>query len=552
MTAPARSRGRFLSDVLLCILAGVATFAAFPTALAPEWSFWPLIWLSHVPLLWVLRDKSPKAAFGWGSFCGTIINVGGYYWIAGLLERFGHLPTPVAVLGLVLHSVYQGVIWGLWAWFINRIGNTTRVPVQWSAPAVMVGLELAVPRLFPAYMGNSQFPFLPVMQIADLVGIYGVTFLLYRVNANGYLWLRSLVEGRPRPWRATAMTAALVGGSLVYGMVRIHQLDGRVAEAPKLKVGLVEGDVGIFEREPREKRENHLLVQQQLSAKLEQQGAELIIWPESSYRRGYLPRHAKRFPPSKAPLVANDRVDDEQDTSTRDRNAPIRGFDTPLLFGAVSVQDREKLRFDGDLPMEAFNSAWLLDADGTVVDLYDKVYLLLFGEYIPFAEYMPWIYKAIPAAGNLDAGDDPEVITGDLWGKGPVRIGTLICYEGILPAFTRQVGVQSPHFIANLTNDDWFGITAERYLHLALTIPRAIEHRVAFARGTLTGVSAFIDPVGRLVSQTSPYGAETLLWDVPLLQSRTVYQVIGDSFAWGCLAFTLGAYGWGRWRRRRA
>ncbi|MCA9542242.1 MAG: hypothetical protein KC620_25270, partial [Myxococcales bacterium] len=163
--------GRRLRDLFLITVAGVLTFAAFPTAWAPDLTFWPLIWFSHVPLFFVLKDKAPRAAFWWGLACGTIINAGGYYWIATLLETFGGLPLWVGLLGLLLHSLWLGLIWGLWAWFINRIGNTTSLGIEWSAPICMVALELAVPRIFPAYMGNSQYLFLPIMQIADLFGV---------------------------------------------------------------------------------------------------------------------------------------------------------------------------------------------------------------------------------------------------------------------------------------------------------------------------------------------------------------------------------------------
>ena len=540
---------RFL-DIVLCVLAGTLTFMAHPTALAPEYTFWPLIWISHVPLLWLLRDKAPRSAFWWGTLCGIIINGGGYYWLTELLMTFGHLPWPVAFAGFLAHSIYQGLIWGLWAWFINRIGNTTSVPVQWSAPVVMVGLEFAVPRLFPAYMGNSQFPFLPVMQIVDVLGIGAVTFLIYRVNATLYLWLRAVVEGRQRPMRATVATAVMLAATLIYGGVRIGQYDARVAEAPTLKVGLVEGDIGIFERETEEKRINHLLIQQHLSAELEARGAELLVWPESAYRRTWLPRGVKQIPPAVTPLVSDYLADVRRHTPRAERDAPIRGFQTPLIFGGTSIEPRKEPRFEGDANWRGFNTAWLLDADGKVWGTYDKVYLLLFGEYIPFSQFFPWIYKLIPSAGDLEAGDEIEVFEADLWNRGPIRIGVMICYEGILAGFTRGLADRRPHFIVNLTNDDWFGQTPERYLHLALTIPRAIENRVPFVRVTNTGVSAFIDPVGRIVKMTRPTGPETLLWDVPLLQSITVYQATGDIFFIACLLATLGLYGWGRWRRR--
>ena len=537
-------------DLTLCALAAVMTFIAFPTALAPEWTFWPLLWVSHVPLLWLLRDKDPKQAFRWGLACGTLINAGGYYWIAEMLERFGHLPTPVAALGLALHSVYVGLMWGAWAWVNNRLANTTSLPVQWVAPLSMVTVELLTPRIFPAYMGNSQYLFTPMMQIVDVTGIYGVTFLLYRVNAVFFLWCRSLVEGRPQPRAATWSTAAMLAGALVYGFIRIAQIDAQAEAAPKLEVGLVEGDVGIFESETPDRARDHLLVQQRLSKALEDDGAQLIIWSESAYRMPEVPRHgAAQIGPSSVPLVADWREDKAKRTSYDDRMAPQRGFSTPLLYGSTSRAERPAPRFEGDTPDAYFNSVFLLDDVGRVQGRYDKNYLLIGGEYIPFSEYFPWIFKMIPAAGDMAAGTTLKALEADLWGLGPVRIGVLVCYEGILPGFARGLAAERPHFIVNGTNDDWFGLTAERWLHFALTIPRAIEHRVPLLRPTLTGVSAVVDPTGRIVQHTAPTGVETLRAAVPLMQSQTVYQQVGDAFAWTCVALTFGALAFGRLRR---
>jgi apolipoprotein N-acyltransferase len=534
-------------DIFLCCLTAVGTFAAFPTALAPEHSFWPLIWISHVPILWVLKDKAPKQAFWWGLLCGTLINAGGYYWLASMLRTFGQLPWLVAGFILLLHSVQLGLIWAVWAWLLNRIGNTTSIRLEWSAPIVMVATEFMIPRIFPAYMGNSQYLFPPIMQITDIFGVMAVTFLIYRVNAVLFLWLRAWREDRTRPTRALWVTIAMLAMTLIYGGVRMNQFDEAMAEARHLKIGVVEGDVGIFQEETRERIDDHLLIQQNLSAQLEKEGAELIIWSESAYRFGDIPRRAKRLAPSKVPLV--ERASEDVGTSRRDRRAPIRGFNVPLLFGGTSSEPRETPRWEGDFAVTPRNTAFLVDGDGTVAGAYDKVYLLVFGEYVPFIEYMPWFYKMIPAAGNLEPGSDVKVIEADLWDKGPVRLGVLVCYEGILPAFARQLVGQDAHVLINMTNDDWFGKTAERYLHFALTVPRAIEHRLPFVRSTLTGVSAFVDANGRIISDTRYHDPETLLWDVPLLSSQTIYQKIGDAFPWSCVIFTLMAFAWGRLRR---
>ena len=114
----------------------------------------------------------------------------------------------------------------------------------------------------------------------------------------------------------------------------------------------------------------------------------------------------------------------------------------------------------------------------------------------------------------------------------------------------RVLADQRPQILVNMTNDDWFGDTAERWLHFVLGVPRSIEFRAPLVRATLTGVSAFVDPVGRIVKTTSVADAETLMWDMPILGAPTVYQLIGDVFAYACLLLSLMLYGWGRWRRR--
>ena len=160
-----------------------------------------------------------------------------------------------------------------------------------------------------------------------------------------------------------------------------------------------------------------------------------------------------------------------------------------MLFGGTSFRKSESPRWEGDGLVTPRNSAFLLDRDGTVIDVYDKVYLLVFGEFVLSAKHVPFIYKWIPAAGDLEAGDTIKALEVDLWDKGPVRLGVLVCYEAILPGFVRRFIPEKSNIFINLTNDDWFGKTAERYLHFLLMIPRAIEHRTPLVRATLTGVS---------------------------------------------------------------
>ena len=197
----------------------------------------------------------------------------------------------------------------------------------------------------------------------------------------------------------------------------------------------------------------------------------------------------------------------------------------------------------------SYNTAFLLDKDGYVAGRYDKLELLVFGEYVPFVKYFPKFYDWVPAAGDLERGMSLKPLTLQLADR-TARIGMLVCYEGILPSFVRNVMVNEPNILINITNDDWFGQTAERYLHLALAIPRSIEHRRSFVRSTLTGVSAFVDPVGRLVEMTKMTDPEIMDWKAPLLENRTLYQAGGHHFSSVCLGWMVYLMLIGAWRRR--
>lgn len=255
------------------------------------------------------------------------------------------------------------------------------------------------------------------------------------------------------------------------------------------------------------------------------------------FREGYpLPRGVTALYTSDAPLPDGDPVDPgpalegDRNTPDRDRNAAMRGFRTPLLFGAITAED------DPDRAGEKvyYNTALLLDPDGRVLGRYDKNYLLIFGEYLPMSDWFPFLKDWFPEAGDFRPGRTVEVFV-----LGETRIGVMICYEDIIPAFSRRLHEKGTNLLVNITNDAWFGKTTEPYQHLALATFRAIENRRFLVRATNTGVSAIVDPVGRIIEQTSLERPEVLVADVARLDGETPYQKYGDLFAWGCCG--LGA-----------
>jgi len=255
-----------------------------------------------------------------------------------------------------------------------------------------------------------------------------------------------------------------------------------------------------------------------------------------------IPRDIRYLYQSSAPLPSVDAYARnpaaELGLPLKDRTAVQRGYRTPVLFGGITWE--RAIPGDEKSRILKYNSALLVDGMGRVAGRYDKNYPLLFGEYLPFGETFPVLYEWIPESGGFVAGRDVEVFP-----FGEHRIGVMICYEDILPGFARKLASRRPNVIVNVTNDAWFGETAEPYLHLTLSVLRSVESRVMLVRSTNTGVSAVIDPVGRLVGQTSLHDAEVLEAELVMMPGGTVYERIGDGFSYLLLLLLAGWW----WRR---
>lgn len=240
--------------------------------------------------------------------------------------------------------------------------------------------------------------------------------------------------------------------------------------------------------------------------------------------------------PSTEPMRDSRKADLLKLIRPEDIGAPIRDFDAAVLFGTLTIAkvdenddtDFNELYRMGTERRKLYNTAHLIEKDGRVLGTYHKNYLLMFGEYIPYADKFPWVYKILPEAGNITPGDTFE----NMHFRG-YELGPIICYEDILPRYVNKIAKLKPHVFVNVTNDAWFGKTSEPMLHLALAMMRTVEHRKWLIRSTNTGVSAFVDANGRMVQHTSIYEPEILRQSVAMMpQTRTIYGYIGDVLGW--------------------
>jgi apolipoprotein N-acyltransferase len=289
-----------------------------------------------------------------------------------------------------------------------------------------------------------------------------------------------------------------------------------------MKIGLVQPNFAytVSGEMSRDEILGQLTALQSESRRLQQAGAQLLVWSEGSYPIT-LPRNfTADFTPDSLAMIRS-------------------GFNIPVVIGA----DMYDAAHD-----DAFNSAILLDAGGRVAGRYDKVRLLAFGEYIPGIESFPWLRKFLPpGTGRFTAGAGPGIMTlqgpeGQAW-----RLGPVICYEDILQGFVRGVGQLHPNLLVNLTSDSWFGAQTEPWEHLALAVFAGVELRVSMVRAVNSGVSALIDPNGRLVEKTyandpyrNPRAEDGIVVSAPFMSGgHTVYVAVGNLFAYLCMAATL-------------
>jgi apolipoprotein N-acyltransferase len=272
----------------------------------------------------------------------------------------------------------------------------------------------------------------------------------------------------------------------------------------------VQANIGIHEKFHVDLAANQLTRHQQLSTELVRQGADLLIWPESSYPYYFLRQQSHDWPDGDPKQVQH-------------------GFTKPILFGALTL--------GGKYP---YNSALLMDAGGNVRGAFDKNILMVFGEYIPYYEHMRWLQELIPETSNFARGTEVAVL--DLDG---VKIGPMICYEDIFPSFGRRLMQLDPHLLVNITNDAWFGRTSEPYEHLALSVYRTIETRLDLVRAVNTGVSAFIDSTGYVVWKGPTVDSDeiappfTHIAEAAVQTPQKIYARLGEWFGSLCLALTL-------------
>ncbi len=489
-------------------VSGLMLVLCFPTI-----DLFFLAWIALVPFLTSLYDKTPKQAFLAGLVVGIPYFFGTQYWIYHSVSHYGNIPFVVSIAIVLLLSCYLSLYTGIFALLFSKANRAIFFPALLIAPLFWVVLEFLRSYLFTGFpwssIGYTQYKFLEVIQIADITGIYGVSFLV--VAVNGALTDIFLIRRHVRKMPLFPLSRTVIGWSIlflvitatfVYGYWRISQ--NRAGET--LRVGLIQGNIEQDKKWDSAYQDVVMEIYRELSLRAVAFSPSLIIWPETA-----------------VPFFF--------DTDKEKSNQLIefqQGLHAYLLFGSVLVKSKE-----GRIPILS-NSAILLGDDGKILYQYDKIHLVPFGEYIPLKKILFFMDKLVVGIGDYMGGRDyykAETPLGDF--------ASLICYEVIFPGLVRKFYVGGGDFIVNITNDAWFGRTTGPYQHFSMSVFRAVENRKPLIRAANTGISGFIDSNGRIQSRTKLFQKVTIIEEFKTDRTKSFYTKYGDLFSYLCIVISI-------------
>jgi apolipoprotein N-acyltransferase len=557
------------STLAIALTGSLLMFAALPPL---AWGI--LSWIAPVPWLVLIQagelpGRRPYRALWVAGFVFWLMAV---HWL-----RLPHPATSLGWLALAAYlAFYLPAFVGLSRVAVHRIG----APLWLVAPIVWTGLELARAHLLTGFLmgslAHTQVGWTQLIQISDIFGEYGVDFLLVLVAAcvtEGFriadcgLFLpirnpQSRVPSgcrnpkflfRPLPIVVAAFTLA---GTLAYGHWRLEQLSVSTSDDDSnptpIRIALIQGNsLAEWKYDPSREQQiadEYISLSEQAVELAKTRGdgrpLDLIVWPETMFRTPLI-----TFDPNYKPPAEAVRTPEEVASyGPRALAALVQRVQTPVLVGVERIHFAAATKTGEENPPAArYNSAALVDRDGRIVGTYDKVHRVVFGEFIPFAKWLPFLYRMTPLTGGIEAGTRPVLL--ELNGR---LLAPNICYETVIPhVIRRQANVVvrdsvPADVLINLTNDAWYWGSSELDMHLACGVFRAVETRKPLVIAANGGLSAWIDHCGRVREVSPRRQPHVILADVEPGRSRSVYLDFGDWFALVCLTICglLAIVGW--------
>ena len=497
-------------------VSGLLLTASFPNLGSPL-----IAWFALVPLMVCLRNSSSLSSLRWGYVCGMVHFLTLIYWLIPCLKTYGMIPLYLSLIILVLFAAYLSIFIAGFAAAVNAASRDAAT-LFFVAPAFWVAFEYLRAHLFTGFpwelLGYSQFTILPIIQAADLLGVYGVSFLVAMGNATVFL-IFLFVSGRS--WNgymvdkkqiviSAACFLAVFAGAWGYGVWRMDRIETAMTAAPAKRVSVIQGNIGQQMKWDPAFQTATIDRYIALSRQEAQADPHLIVWPETAmpFYFGY-------------DLPLTNRV--------LKGIQPIRTDTLISSPGFVRTDNRVEYR----------NRAFMLQAGRKKAsDIYDKAHLVPFGEYVPLKKWLPFLGKLVEQVGDFSGG---EIGANLQWREH--RIGMLICYELTFPYLSRAAARNGADLLINITNDAWYGRTSAPFQHFSMAVFRAVENRRALARAANTGISGFVAPTGKIMAASPIFEEAARTAEIPLMRVSTLYSRFGDWFSLACVILSIIALG---------
>ena len=449
-----------------------------------------------------------------GLITGAVHFAGTVYWTSNTVATFGGVPwlvaIPVAGLLVFYMALYVATAAAATAVMVQRFGGAGLL----LGSAAWVATEYGRAHIFGGFpwipLGNAVVTLLPIVQVASLGGVYGVSWLLALLN--GAFALAAVTAGRRR-LAAVALAIALVAVPSVWGAARLR--DNRLTRSGEpIALGLIQGNVPQDEKwDPQRATEifdRYLSMSRQAATA----GARVLLWPESA-----------------TPFYF-----DEDPAGAEEVRRLVRETGVQLLFGTDEIERGSPARY--------YNSAFMLDRGGATAAVYRKIHLVPFGEYVPLGSLLTFVGPLIESVASFSPGERVTML--------PINehmATTAICYEVVYPHLIRDGVRQGSELLTTITNDAWYGESSAAYQHFELASMRAIEQGRYLARAANTGISGIVDPYGRVLARTRLFETTTVVGEARFLRERTLYATIGDLPAQLAVLLTMLGVGVALWRR---
>ncbi len=502
---------RILFVLLSCLLLAASTKVVFGSF---EWQgIGVLAWFALVPLILAVMRSSVRTASALAFLFAFAYYLLMIFWMGHALYFFGGYSVVATVVTVVFACITQ-------AFFPTAaIGLALFVSRRWKGELIVwlsvmwVAFEFLRSYVpfggFPwANLAVSQFGAIYAIQMAGGAGMCALSFILRWVQCFIAGVIASIGTNRNDSTIPKAViTAVLLLAVFTYGHIRVSSVSKEIDDSPKIKVAALQGNIRQSDKMNESLSKRNLGIYAMATKKVIPSHPYLIIWPETSFP-WTISRSTQSIAPSLMGLL-----------SAADADFPY------LLFGSVTDTN----------PNDAFNSALLMNSNGKLIDIYDKVHLAPFGEYIP----LRWFFSFMPSVAGPVGGDFVRGEGVRLLNAGGLLIGPLICYEEIFPAIAREETLLGADLLVNISSNAWFGRTSAPYQQMAMSVFRAVENRRFLIRATNTGVSSVITPVGEISVQSPIFERANIVSDVAVMDSLTLYSLYGDWFAYGCTAYAI-------------